>query len=70
MSWPKFDRDTRPKVIGERHCRAKLTEPDVRMIRDLYDNHGVSTRQLAEKFEVSQRAIFKVVSWISWGHVR
>lgn len=70
MAWPKLDGDTRRKSRGDGHHKSKLTEADVRMIRDLHDNHGLSTRALASKFDVSQRAIFQVVSWISWRHVR
>ncbi len=55
-------------VVGERHHRAKLTEQDVRVIRFLHDD-GMSTRELARKFEVTQRAIYQVVSFISWRHV-
>ena len=70
MAGQPMDRDTRRKVVGERHYRAKLTADDVRMMRELWERHGVSTRSLAEKFEVSQRAAFAAVSRITWAHVR
>ena len=69
MTWPKLDRDTRRKARGEGHHKSKLTDADVRMIRELHGS-GLSTRQLAAKYEVSQRAIYQVVAWISWRHVR
>lgn len=64
-----MDRDERNKSRGEKHHTAKLTADDVRLMRDLFDHHGLSTRDLAKKFEVSQKAAHKVVSRESWGHV-
>lgn len=55
-------------VVGSKHHKAKLTEADIPVIRQLHAE-GVSTRALAEKFEVTQRAIFQVVAYISWRHV-
>lgn len=40
--------------IGETHQRAKLTDGDVDMIRELREGHGLSYREIAEKFEVSK----------------
>ena len=57
----------RVKPRGSNHYRAKLTEHDVRLIVELHPE--VSTRKLAEKFEVSQSTIAKVVSARSWRHV-
>lgn len=42
--------------IGEDHQRAKLTNFEVDLIRQLHAD-GVSYRTLAEKFEVSKRTI-------------
>lgn len=62
MSW------VHPNPIrGERHHKAKLTEADVRNILELYPE--VSTRRLAEKFEVSQSAIARIVSCRNWRHI-
>ena len=55
-------------VVGSRHHMAKLTEDDIPIIRRLHDE-GMSTRTLAAKYEVSQRAILQVVNYISWRHV-
>lgn len=55
------------KPRGESHYRSKLTERDVKLIIELHPE--VSTRKLAEKFEVSQSTIAKVVSARSWAHV-
>lgn len=42
--------------IGEDHQRAKLTNAEVEMIRQLHVS-GLSYRTLAEKYEVSKRTI-------------
>ena len=52
---------------GEKNPRAKLTEGDVRLIRQLHPD--LSYRVLAEKFEVSKRAIEAVLTGQSWRHV-
>ena len=53
---------------GERNHRAKLTESDVRLIRVL-GAHGLTQRAIAEKFDVSKRAIEAVLTGQSWRHV-
>lgn len=53
---------------GERHYRAKLKEDDVSLIFEAHHEHGLSTRNLAEKFEVSQSTVAKIVSGRSWRH--
>ena len=55
-------------VVGSKVHTAKLTEDDIPLIRQLH-REGMSTRKLAVKFEVSQRAILQVVNFISWRHV-
>jgi len=52
---------------GEKNPRAKLTESDVRLIRQLHPD--LSYRVLAEKFEVSKRAIESIVKRKTWRHV-
>lgn len=55
------------RAKGSKHYRAKLTEHDVRLILDLHPD--VSTRKLAEKFEVSQSAIARILTCRNWKHV-
>ena len=55
-------------VVGSRVHTAKLDESDIPLIRQLHAE-GMSTRKLAAKFEVSQRAILQIVNYISWRHV-
>ena len=51
----------RGQRVGEDGSSAKLTNEDARMIRILRFEHGVSARQLAEKFEVSRNCIRQII---------
>jgi hypothetical protein len=53
--------------MGRRNYFTKLTESDVRLIRQLHPD--LSYRVLARKFEVSKRAIESVVARKTWRHV-
>lgn len=43
--------------IGETHHRARLTDEDVDIIRDLHEEYGLGYKVLADKFEVSKSLI-------------
>ena len=47
--------------IGSSHHRHKLTDDDVRLIRELYDA-GLSSKTIAEKFEITKRHVNKILS--------
>ena len=47
--------------VGETHHRAKLTDEDVDLIRELHEDYGLSYRELAVKFEVSKSTIRDIV---------
>lgn len=53
---------------GERHPKARLTEHDVRLIRELHAQ-GLSHRVLARKFEVGKNAVENVLARRTWRHV-
>jgi hypothetical protein len=53
---------------GEANPRAKLTEAEVRTIRQLRAE-GVTIRELAEQFSVTERTISKIVHRRAWAHV-
>jgi hypothetical protein len=53
--------------MGEGSPSAKLTEEQVREIRDL--SKALTTSQLAEKFNMSRGGIYGVVSGTNWSHV-
>lgn len=54
---------------GERNGRAKLTEDNVKAIRDLYATGEHSQFALADRFGVDQTVISKVVLRKSWRHL-
>lgn len=56
-------------LIGERHHKAKLTEPDIRKIRIMRDN-GVHQRTIAAVYGVSQGTIGFILRGEHWRHVR
>lgn len=53
---------------GTNNKLAKLDENKVKIIRKL-DADGVSSKELAKKFNVSYEAIRKVVTRVSWFYV-
>ena len=53
---------------GERSATAKLTEVQVREIRQLW-REGWRYKQIAEKYDISPRYVWSVVSGINWRHL-
>lgn len=62
---------------GEQLSHAKLTDDDVRLIRDFVDEReklkarlkGMTNASIAEKFGVHTRTIDRVTTGENWGHV-
>lgn len=54
---------------GERQGSAKLTEADVREIRDLYATGNYSLSELGLRFRVNFSAIGKIVRRERWAHI-
>lgn len=54
--------------LGERHYNAKFTNEQVREIRKLH-NDGISSKALAERFQVPSYHIYSIVHRRSWKHV-
>ena len=54
---------------GERRSQAKLTDSDVIKIRSLYQQGGITTRPLAERFSISPTTIFYIIKRVTWRHV-
>lgn len=50
-------------AIGEAHHRAKLSDSDVELIRDIYDEGMASYGTLAQVFEVSKYTIRDIVTF-------
>jgi hypothetical protein len=57
------------KRKGEKNHKAKLTEKDVLLIRELYLNKYLTQRELAIKFKVQDACIFKIVTYRTWKHI-
>jgi len=53
-------------AFGESHCRAKITENDVRFIR----SSGLSNKDLSNMFGVTTQAIGKIKHRKRWKHVK
>lgn len=56
----------KPKLRGQKHHQAKITDKQAAEIRALYSNGGVTQRQIAATYGVCQRTINKVVRGISF----
>lgn len=54
---------------GEQNGLAKLTESDIRTIRDLHENRGVSAYKIAKAFGMGRSAILSIVNRETWKHV-
>ena len=54
---------------GERHGHAKLTSNEVVAIRNMCAAGGVSQRQVAAKFLMSQQQVSRIVQRKNWRHV-
>lgn len=61
------NRQYRPK--GEQHNMAKLTEADVRSIRQRYALGHLPYKSVAAEYGVTAQAIFQVVRRIHWKHI-
>lgn len=59
---------TGPKISasGEKHNSAKLTESDVRYIRDKHSSEKRNGRALAAQFNVSPQLIYRIVHGQTW----
>jgi len=50
--------------------QARLTDDDVRLMRALHDEHGVSIRQVAQKFGLAYSWAWRICRYAGWRHVR
>lgn len=65
------------KARGEAHWAAKLTEEDVRQIRELHaegkrlrlEAARLSRSEIARKFDIDKRTVGDIVSGRAWRHV-
>ncbi|KKK48694.1 hypothetical protein LCGC14_3142560, partial [marine sediment metagenome] len=55
--------------IGENHPQAKLTERNVAIIRKKYNDGGITQKELANEFGVSQSVVNGITTGKRWRHV-
>lgn len=51
--------------IGESHPRAKLSDDDVELMRQLHADHNVKPKEIAEKFECPIDTVYSILSYRS-----
>lgn len=49
--------------IGQTHHRAKATDAEIDLIRELHEEHGWGYRKLSMKFKLSKRTIRDICSY-------
>lgn len=62
---------------GSKHHASKLTEDDVRMIRELDQERrqleekvrSLSQRSIADKFNISKQRVWEICSGEGWSHI-
>lgn len=63
-------REKNRQVRGEKHPKARLTENDVRWIREQYAIPGVTMEQLGNRFGIDTGHIAQIVHGKIWQHVK
>jgi hypothetical protein len=63
-------RDNGSRNVGITNWLAKLTEQNVREIRDLYQRGILSQGKLGKRYGVTQAVIWSIVHYKSWKHVK
>lgn len=58
-----------PDNRGERSGHAKLTESDIKLIRQEYSEGIMNQRELGVKFKVRQQQICRIINKKRWAHV-
>lgn len=53
----------RGRHIGEGHHSSRLTDHEVDLMRELYEEHGVGLTELARKFEITKPAVWRIVTY-------
>ena len=66
----KEENSINPFLSGEKNPNSKLTESQVKEIRDLYKTGSFTMVQLAEKFGMSRRSISAVINKERWKHLQ
>lgn len=78
LRWDTPKNNTKDSIIqgthsslrrGEKHNSTKLTEKDVKLIRELYKLKKFNQYQLAKRFNICQYNISKIIRKETWKHI-
>jgi hypothetical protein len=64
-----FSRNRQPPRHGEANSRSKLTELEVRSIRERYAKGDISQRELAQTYGVHHSAIYRIIHHKRWDYL-
>ena len=64
----KMDKGRHHRLPGENHPNAKLTEQQVIEIRTRYANGGITHRQIAKEYGISNTNTHGIISRKRWAH--
>lgn len=67
--WDKVQRERGNAPLGERHGTSKLTENQVREIRDRYASGSYTYTKLAEMYGITFQSVGRIVTRKGWTHV-
>lgn len=65
----KLDAITIVLARGERHGMTKFNEQDIREMRALHAAGGMTTVEIAKRFNSHPTTIQKIINRINWSHV-
>ena len=67
--WRMTNVATSEQVQGRRNGMARLTEEDVRLIRELKKQSDLSNAEIARKFEVGESTVSDIINGQTWRNV-
>ena len=67
--WRMTNVATSEQVQGYRNGMARLTEEDVRLIRELKKQSDLSNAEIARKFEVGSSTVSDIINGHTWRNV-
>lgn len=56
-------------LLGEERWQSKVTEAEVRLMRELHRDHSATGTELAKMFGLSKSAACRIVSKTTWQHI-
>jgi group I intron endonuclease len=65
----KMCKSRKGKYVGEEHSQSKVTEEQVREIRQMYENKKFNQSQLASMYNITQSNVYCIVNYKSWKHI-